>query len=53
MVLPRLIQQALQNKPLTVYGDGLQLRSFTYIEDAVNAIIELSLKKNHSSEFLL
>lgn len=45
MVLPRLIQQALQDKPLTVYGDGLQLRSFTYVKDAVGAIVNLSLKK--------
>jgi len=45
MVLPRLIQQALKNEPLTVYGDGLQIRSFLYVKDAVCAIVDLSLAK--------
>ncbi|MCG2712169.1 MAG: GDP-mannose 4,6-dehydratase [Candidatus Omnitrophica bacterium] len=38
MVIPRFVQQALKNEPLTVYGDGKQVRSFTYITDAVAAI---------------
>lgn len=41
MVLPRFVDQALQNQPLTVYGDGTQTRSFTHIRDAVHAIILL------------
>ncbi|MBP7056422.1 MAG: GDP-mannose 4,6-dehydratase [Candidatus Omnitrophica bacterium] len=45
MVLPRLIGEAMQNKPLTVHGDGRQLRSFTYIDDAVGALIDLSLSE--------
>lgn len=45
MVLPRLIEQALKNEPLTIYGDGLQIRSFLYVKDAVGAIIDLSLAK--------
>jgi UDP-glucose 4-epimerase len=43
MVIPRLIQQALQEKPLTVYGDGKQTRCFTYIDDVVWAIRKLAL----------
>jgi len=39
MVIPRLIKQALLNKPLTVYGDGKQTRSFMYINDAIRAIM--------------
>ena len=42
MVAPRFVQQALRNEPLTVYGDGTQRRSFTWVGDAVGAIIKLS-----------
>ena len=45
MVLPGFILNALENKPITVYGDGEQMRSFTFVKDAVRAVIELSLKK--------
>jgi UDP-glucose 4-epimerase len=38
MVIPRLIGQALSGEPLTVYGDGRQTRTFTYISDVVEAI---------------
>jgi len=41
MVLPRFIQQALRDEPLTVYGDGSQTRTFTYIGDVVEALIKL------------
>jgi len=42
MVIPRFVQQAMTNEPITVYGDGTQRRSFTWVGDAVNALIELS-----------
>jgi len=41
MVIPRFVQQALRNEPITVYGDGIQTRTFTYIGDVVDAIIKL------------
>ncbi len=41
MVVPRFVRNALLNKPLTVYGDGTQSRCFTYVGDAVDAIIGL------------
>ncbi len=41
MVLPTFIRQALHGEPLTVYGDGLQSRAFTYVGDAVRALLEL------------
>ncbi len=41
MVVPRFIERALKNEPLLVHGDGQQSRTFTYIEDAVRAIIDM------------
>lgn len=42
MVVPRFIQQALEGKPLTVYGDGNQSRCFLHVKDAVRAMIALA-----------
>lgn len=42
MVIPRFVRQALQGEPITVYGDGKQTRSFTYISDAVEAVLGLA-----------
>lgn len=41
MVIPRLVGQALKGQPLTVFGDGKQTRTFTYVKDVVNALIGL------------
>jgi UDP-glucuronate decarboxylase len=41
-VVPRFIEQALNNKPITVFGDGEQTRSFTYITDQVEGILRLA-----------
>ena len=41
MVIPRFVGQALRNDPITVYGDGSQTRTFTYVGDVVNGIIAL------------
>ena len=38
-VVSNLILQALQDQPLTVYGDGSQTRSFCYVDDLVNGLI--------------
>ncbi len=38
-VISNLICQSLQDKPLTIYGDGLQTRSFCYVEDLIEAIL--------------
>jgi UDP-glucuronate decarboxylase len=40
-VVSNFIVQALANKPLTVYGDGLQTRSFCYVDDLIDGIIKL------------
>ena len=40
MVIPNFVQKALIDKPIAVHGDGNQSRSFTHIEDVVEALIE-------------
>jgi len=40
-VVSNFIVQALQNKPITVYGDGSQTRSFCYVSDLINGLIKL------------
>lgn len=42
-VVPTFIQQALQNEPLTIFGDGSQTRSFCYVDDLVDGIYRLLL----------
>jgi UDP-glucose 4-epimerase len=42
MVLPTFVRQALAGHPITVFGDGTQSRSFTYVGDVVEALIKLS-----------
>jgi UDP-glucose 4-epimerase len=41
MVLPNFVRQALLGDPITVFGDGTQSRSFTYVGDAVDALMRL------------
>ncbi|MCS7185983.1 MAG: GDP-mannose 4,6-dehydratase [Armatimonadota bacterium] len=41
MVIPRFVQQALRDEPITVYGDGKQVRSFCWVGDTVRALIGL------------
>ncbi len=41
MVIPRFVSQALANEPITVYGDGTQTRTFTYVKDVVDALLGL------------
>ena len=42
MVLPRFVQQALRDEPLTVYGDGGQTRCFAHVGDVVRALADLA-----------
>ncbi|HWV93397.1 MAG TPA: GDP-mannose 4,6-dehydratase [Vicinamibacterales bacterium] len=42
MVLPTFVRQALGGQPITVFGDGRQTRSFTYVGDVVDALIALA-----------
>lgn len=40
--LPTFFRQALRNRPLTVFGDGSQTRSFTYVDDLIEGIHRLA-----------
>jgi UDP-glucose 4-epimerase len=42
MVLPTFVRQALAGHPITVFGDGTQSRSFTYVGDVVGALVTLA-----------
>jgi UDP-glucose 4-epimerase len=42
MVVPRFIQSAINNEPITIYGDGKQSRVFCHVQDAVKAILTLA-----------
>jgi UDP-glucose 4-epimerase len=42
MVVPRFIQAAIKNEPITIYGDGTQSRVFCHVQDAVKAILALA-----------
>ena len=43
MVIPRFYFQAIKNKPITVYGNGKQSRTFTYVKDVVHSLLKISL----------
>ena len=47
-VVPNFLQQALCGEPLTVYGDGLQTRSFCYVDDLIEGIYRLLLSGEHN-----
>ena len=40
-VVSNFIVQALENKPITIYGDGMQTRSFCYVDDLIEAMIKI------------
>ena len=42
MVVPRFIQSAIKNEPITIYGDGTQSRVFCHVADAVRAILTIA-----------
>jgi dTDP-glucose 4,6-dehydratase len=46
-VVPTFIHQALRGEPLTIYGDGLQTRSFCFVSDLVDGINRLLLSEEH------
>ena len=47
-VISNLLVQALRGEPMTVYGDGLQTRSFCYVADEVDGIVRLGASGEHT-----
>jgi dTDP-glucose 4,6-dehydratase len=45
--IPTFIRQALENKPLTVFGDGSQTRSFCYVDDLIRGLYALATSGEH------
>jgi UDP-glucuronate decarboxylase len=45
-VITNFISQALQNDPITIYGDGQQTRSFCYVDDLIDGLIKLFFREN-------
>jgi dTDP-glucose 4,6-dehydratase len=45
--LPNFVFQALSEKPITVYGDGKQTRSFCYVSDLIDGIFRLAMSEEH------
>jgi nucleoside-diphosphate-sugar epimerase len=51
-VIPTFINQALADKPVTVYGDGSQTRSFCYVADMVDGLMRLMFSENLEGEVI-
>ena len=47
-VVPQFINQALNNKPITVFGKGTQTRSLCYVSDLIAGIYKLLMSKEHT-----
>jgi dTDP-glucose 4,6-dehydratase len=45
--IPTFVRQALENKPLTVFGDGSQTRSFCYVDDMIRGLYGLAMSHEH------
>lgn len=50
MVIPRFVKQALNSEPISVYGDGSQTRTFTYVKDVIEALMLLMETPNALGE---
>jgi UDP-glucose 4-epimerase len=46
MVVPRFVQFALKNEPITIYGNGEQTRCFGHVLDAVEAVVRIAFAEN-------
>lgn len=46
-VVSNFIVQALQNKPITIYGDGSQSRSFCYVDDLIDGLVRMMRQEAH------
>ena len=51
-VITKFIKQAVDNKNITIYGDGTQTRTFCYIDDNIDVAINTMLKKEYTNEII-
>jgi dTDP-glucose 4,6-dehydratase len=45
--IPTFLRQAIEGKPVTVFGDGSQTRSFCYVEDMIRGLVSLAESREH------
>ena len=46
MVFPRFVKSAIDNEPITIYGDGTQTRCFAHVYDVIDAVIAIAFAQN-------
>jgi len=46
MVLPRFVESAISNQPITIYGDGDQTRCFAHVADVIDAVMAVAFAKS-------
>ena len=46
MVVPRFVKAALDDEPITVYGDGTQTRCFAHVYDVIDAVMKIAFARN-------
>ena len=46
MVVPRFVKSAINNEPITVYGDGTQTRCFAHVYDVIDAVVAIAFANN-------
>jgi UDP-glucose 4-epimerase len=52
MVVPRFVKAALNNEPVTIYGDGKQTRCFAHVYDVIDAVIAVAFAKNTAGKVI-
>jgi dTDP-glucose 4,6-dehydratase len=46
--IPTFLRQAMADKPITVFGDGTQTRSFCYVDDLIDGLVKLAFSREHT-----
>lgn len=52
MVISSFFSQAISGKPITVFGDGKQTRTFTYVKDVIHSLIKITISKKTLGEII-
>jgi len=51
-VIPRFVSQSLNNEPISIFGDGLQTRSFCYVTDQIRGLLTFATRDGLSGEVI-